>query len=263
MCVGLLVFGITGITNAYNITIPDGQGTDFEDNETEPGTATGQLWDLEAFFFEGTLLTLVGGWDFENGVPADSGGGPNSNWDPGDIFIDVQGDAMFPAPPYSPSPWGYEYAVQMTGFNSDGTLDYDIFRTTDSGVTVLKTDGVPQSNPWKVISTNQAAGSGQGRHWAGLSDTQVETLFGEKLLGVWEGMPDDGLQTHFAIQIDIADLPGGPAPNYTPGNEMIFHYTMECGNDVIMGAIPEPATILLIGLGLIGIAAVGRKRVKK
>jgi len=36
--------------------------------------------------------------------------------------------------------------------------------------------------------------------------------------------------------------------------------TAECGNDVVMGTVPEPATIMLFGIGLLGLSAVGRKR---
>lgn len=36
--------------------------------------------------------------------------------------------------------------------------------------------------------------------------------------------------------------------------------TAECGNDVITGTVPEPATMMLFGLGLLGISAIGRKR---
>jgi hypothetical protein len=36
--------------------------------------------------------------------------------------------------------------------------------------------------------------------------------------------------------------------------------TAECGNDVITGTVPEPATMLLFGLGLLGLSAIGRKR---
>lgn len=48
-----------------------------------------------------------------------------------------------------------------------------------------------------------------------------------------------------------------------------FHWTMTCANDVIEGgiykaaAVPEPGTMLLLGMGIAGLGAAGRRRMNK
>src|SRR6185369_4065807 len=73
-----------------NITVPDNLGTGGEDNETEPGTTQSQEWDLEAFFFKNNILSMVGGYDFKNGVTA---GG--TTYRTGDVFLDTNKNALY------------------------------------------------------------------------------------------------------------------------------------------------------------------------
>lgn len=72
--------------------------------------------------------------------------------------------------------------------------------------------------------------------------------------GTW-GIDDNWLSIHIAGE-DILPVV----------TEVGFHYAMTCGNDVIEGGVapvPEPATMVLLGTGLIGLAGISRRKGKK
>lgn len=237
-----------------NITMYDGVSSadtgwygKSEDQEVEPRCATGQIWDLEGFFLKGSTLTVVAGYDLING---------KSDYLPGDIFIDVDGDAQYGSA--NTGSGSGNSTVQKT-FGYDFVLDldlangkYDVY-ALDSSTSVQTTTVYfsqnDESNPWRYDSGGVAITEWQDHafsYYGSLSDSDVGGLAGGN---------------HNALAVDLGFL----GRFVQPGTEFIAHTTMECGNDNLMGkaTVPEPATILLFGAGLIGFAGLGRKRLFK
>jgi len=86
--------------------------------------------------------------------------------------------------------------------------------------------------------------------------------------------PDLTGGAHYAISVDLTPIWEDLGYNQTAYPEVdpdfLVHLTIGCGNDNMMGLrqgggnppVPEPATMLLVGTGLVGLASL-RKKFKK
>jgi hypothetical protein len=265
---GFLFFNSNAIAgyldNYANITIYDknssqssGWNGPQEDQEVEPGAVTGQEWDLEGFFAYDSMLALVGGYDLQYGEDGIL---------PGDVYIDVDGDAK-----YGPinNGTGYNNTEVTNNFGYDYVLDIDHSSTTPTYSVFELIDGTSKnitvtyqqmqaSNPWLYSSggTQVAGAGGTTGYLTDLTNTALGLDGSSALKGKDESLTSND---HNMMTFDLSFLPGGTI--YTA------HYTMECGNDALMGsgstaAVPEPATIFLLGSGLLGLFGF-RKKIRK
>jgi hypothetical protein len=243
-----VVFFMAGNVLAYdfgtNITISDGNASgttgwysDREDQETEPGMIANQSWDMEGFFQSGNILTMVAGYDFVNG---------NQNLMSGDLFFDINGDAEYGAiggdagNHIVTDTFGYDYVMDLN-FQD---FSYNVYALGAGASTITSKESANQgSNPWLYNAGGTFVTSGKFEYLTGLTDA------------------DTGLSGGFHNAVTGLNL-----SFLAPETQFMSHFTMQCGNDNLMGSgttTPEPATMFLLGSGLIGLAGLKKKFNKK
>lgn len=261
---GLSVSGAMAINLGTNITISDeNTGSRYwdderngEDNEVEPGMVGDQKWDLEGFFLKDKELSIVGGYDF---VEGEDGNGTD-HWDSGDLFIDVTGDAVF-GDIHGPlgdgnhdvlNTFGYDYVLDLNYDYDEELWNYDVFAIDNTAiVTTAYYQQNQGSSPWRYDSGGEAVLDADGYAIRGSASYGT---YGDSDVGFLGG-------DHNVIQgIDLSFL-GDDINKFTAS------FTMGCGNDHLVGdpgnqPVPEPSTIILLGLGILGLVGFRKKFAK-
>lgn len=192
---------------------------------------------MEVTLAGGLLNVNVIGEYFDN-VGSDS-------TDMGDLFISVDGWNPYGDAPYrqdqAQNGEDWEFVLAMDSHdNSTTSGDLFLYSVDPVGIELSGLNGL-NPNRW-VYRAGQ-------EHQYAPGTTQLALAQGN-----WS-ISDD--QSYLSYSIFYNDWGFS-------SDEIGFHWTMSCGNDVLEGAVPvptpEPATILLFGFGLIGLTAFIRRK---
>jgi hypothetical protein len=198
------------------------------------------------------MLYVVSGFDPFNGVPYDGGVPPlnpaDDSWSLGDIWV-------------SSSDLTQHWVIDVTRkddpddpWYGDEYMDLDIDDTTFRVYEVADMWDIPDYNIMPVNYESANAASNPYSYLPGGPDDPADELLGSGEYNSLDYEDALGYQggSHFVLAFDLSDY----VDDF--GSGFYVRLTEECGNDVMVGQVPEPLT--LAGLGALGFGVYAARR---